>query len=387
MATTARAASVATDDANVPAVDGMRVDLMTPCFWPEVRRGTERFVRTLADGLLADGVRARLITSHPGRPTSTVEDGLPILRVPRPPDGRLSRRKFEDYIAHLPLVYGVARISDAALLHAFAPGDASVAARVSKRTGVPAVFSYMGVPDHAGLTSRRRRLDLTLEALAGCKLTVALSRYAATEFERWLGYEARVIHPGVELDGFPVGTQRSEDPTIVCAATLSEPRKRIPLLVEAHRLVRREHPRARLLLDRPRDPKLAERYEDPDGGVELISMDDRARMAELLGSAWTAALPSTGEAFGLVLVEALATGTPVVGTETGAFPEIVDRPEVGRLFAGNDPEPLAAALLETLELAGDAGTRAACRARAEDFSVARTVAEYERLYAELARGA
>jgi glycosyltransferase involved in cell wall biosynthesis len=363
----------------------LRVDLLAPCFWPEVRRGTERFVRDLADGLLADGIQPRLITSHPGRPTRTVEDGLSIVRLPRAPEGRLRRRRFEDYLTHLPLSYAVARHGDASLLHAFAPGDAAVAARVSEHGGRPAVFSYMGVPDHAGLVHRRRRLELTVRAVAGCRETVALSGYAARQFQRWLGYDARVIYPGVHLDRFPLGSERTEEPTIVCSATLTEPRKRIPLLVEAHRLVRREHPRARLLLDRPRDGRLAARFADSDNGVELVSMDDRATMAAMLGSAWAAALPSTGEAFGLVLVEALATGTPVVGSALGAFPEIVDRPGVGRLFEGDDPESLAGALLDALELSQAPETRTACRTRASDFTVAHTVAEYESLYAELAK--
>ena len=43
-----------------------RIALLSPCFWPEVRRGGERFTRELADGLLARGHHPELITSHPG---------------------------------------------------------------------------------------------------------------------------------------------------------------------------------------------------------------------------------------------------------------------------------------------------------------------------------
>jgi phosphatidylinositol alpha-mannosyltransferase len=365
----------------------MRVDMLTPCFWPEVRRGTERFVRELCDGLLADGHRPRLITSHPGKPTRTIEDGLPIVRVPRVFERRLSRRMYEPYLTHIPFAHAVLRAGDAELAHAFAPADAASAAKWSARTGRPAVFSYMGVPDHEGLVNRRRRLELTQEAIAGCRATVALSQYAGANFDRWLGYEARVIYPGVNLQRFAVGTERTDEPTVVCSAALSETRKRVPLLVEAHRLVRRTHPGARLLLNRPRDIRLLEAYEDPEHGVELVDMDDQAVLAELNARAWAAALPSTNEAFGLVLVEALATGTPVVASDLGPFPEIVDRPEVGRLFAGDAAESLARALLETFELAGAPETRAACRARAEDFSVERTTAGYEALYAELLGGA
>jgi len=53
---------------------------MNPCYWPEVRRGAERFVRELANGLIERGHRPRLITSHPGRPSNRVEDGMAVLR-------------------------------------------------------------------------------------------------------------------------------------------------------------------------------------------------------------------------------------------------------------------------------------------------------------------
>ena len=81
-------------------------------------------------------------------------------------------------------------------------------------------------------------------------------------------------------------------------------------------------------------------------------------------------------------MESLACGTPVVATRDGALPEIVDRPDVGRLFEGGEAE-LAGALLETLELSEDPGTAAACRARAGDFSTERSAAEHLRLYREL----
>jgi glycosyltransferase involved in cell wall biosynthesis len=364
----------------------LRVDLLTPCFWPEVRRGTERFVRDLADQLLALEHQPRIVTSHRGWQSTAVEDGVEIVRVPRLPDARLNRRLFEAHLMHLPFSFAALSRGDASVANAFTVGDATVAGLWSQRTGRPAVLSYMGVPDHPGLVDRRRRLELTVRALETCSATVALSQYAVDNFRKWLGHDARLIYPGVDLERFSVGTERSEEPTVVCSATLTEPRKRVPLLVEAMQLVRRDRPGARLILDRPRDPALAAQFQDPESGVDLVEMDDPATMTALLGSAWAVALPSFGEAFGLVLVEGLATGTPVVGSAGGAFPEVVDRPEVGRLFEGDSARELARALLETFELASDPSTRGNCRSRAEDFAAHKTGAAYADLYAELLAG-
>jgi glycosyltransferase involved in cell wall biosynthesis len=72
-----------------------------------------------------------------------------------------------------------------------------------------------------------------------------------------------------------------------------------------------------------------------------------------------------------------------VGTRDGGIPEVLDRPEIGRLFGGEQPEALAGALLEALDLAADPGTARACRARAEELSIDRCVERYVALYREL----
>lgn len=367
--------------------DWLRVALLTPSYWPEVRRGGERLVHDLASGLRARGHRPRLITSHPGRPTQTLEEGVEVLRSWRPPGDLLRRRGYEDHLTHVPLTYLALRRWEPDVAHAFYPTDALAAARLTARTGRPSVFTYLGLPHRRWLGARRLRLEIVLRATAGCSAVVALSTAAAEGFERWLGVEARVIRPGVDLAGFTAEGERRSEPTILCAAAIAEPAKRVGLLVEAFHRVRRQQPDARLVLSRPRDPGVAERLGATGAGIELAELDDRRALVDAYRSAWVSALPSRGEAFGLVLAEALACGTPVVGSDLGGIPEIVDRQEIGRLFSGDEPAALADTLLEALELARDPATARACRARAEELSAERSVDAYEALYRELLDGA
>jgi glycosyltransferase involved in cell wall biosynthesis len=364
----------------------LRVALLTPCFWPEVRRGSERFARELASGLIARGHQPRLLTSHPGPTSFSEEDGLPIVRHRRPPDGLLRRARLEDHLTHVPRSYRSLTRGDDEVAQALFVTDAVAAGRWSARTGRPSVFSYMGIPDRPGLEHRRLRAGLTRRAVHTCSAVTALSRAAAQAFRSELGVDPRVIHPGVDLAAFSPAQRRAEEPTIFCAADLREPRKRVPLLVEAFRAVRRERPGARLVLSRPGDPVAAERFQRDHPDVELADVDDRAELARAYGEAWVSALPSEGEAFGLVLAEGLACGTPGVASHTGGMPEVIDRPEVGRLFSGGSPEDLARALIEALELAEDPGTARACVDRARVFSLDRCVESHLQLYRELLAG-
>jgi glycosyltransferase involved in cell wall biosynthesis len=234
-----------------------RVALCHPTYWPEVRRGAERLVHDLAGGLTAAGEEVRVVTSAPARgtavtggvardraPLRSIEDGVEVLRLPRPPGGRLERRLFEPHIQTLPLLYAALRKGDDDVIHAFQAGDAAVAARLGK----PSVYAHMGIPHRAWLTARRGRLRLVEEALK-CSAVTALSEHARDAFHRWLGVEARVIHPPVDTRAFSPGGERTAHPTIICAADATEPRKRVDFLVESFAAVRRQRPDAELWLD------------------------------------------------------------------------------------------------------------------------------------------
>lgn len=358
----------------------LRVALLTPCFWPEVRRGGERFTRDLADALLDHGDRPRIITSHPGLPRRSVEDRLPILRLPRPPHGPL-RQRYEPYVSHLPLSYLALRARDYDVAHAVNTPDALAAARWRRRTGRPAILSYLGIPVRSWL-AERRRLQILQAALRGCDAVVALSHSASEAFARELGYDAPVIEPGVNLDVFTPCAERSEHPTIICAAAVEEPRKHVGLLIEAFELIRGELPQARLWLSRPRTLEGARAAGVPVDapGVEWLDLDEPRSLAAAYAAAWVTVLPSAYEAFGLVLLEGLACGTPAVGYSDGGIPEIIDRPGIGGLFERLDARELSRCLLEALELSRDPRTSTRCRARAEELSLSRFAQRYRELY-------
>src|SRR5919109_2048764 len=63
----------------------VRLALVHPVFWPEVRRGSERVLHDIGRGMAERGHEVTLLTSHPGPPTESVEDGMLVGRAHRPP--------------------------------------------------------------------------------------------------------------------------------------------------------------------------------------------------------------------------------------------------------------------------------------------------------------
>ena len=352
-------------------------------FWPEVQRGSERIVHDLAVDLAARGHRPTVITSHPGPSQSSVEDGFEIVRNRRPPEGPLRLRRFQDNLPHVPLSYLTLRRGSYELAHAFYATDALASLRWARDTGRPAVFSYMGIPSRATASYKRGRMKILEQVTSRSDAVVGLSKTACDALWRWWGVEPRLIYPGVELSDFgAVDAAHDERPTIACAASPDDERKRVPLLVAAFEQVRSERPDARLVLMRPSSERLQEELTGP--GVQFFDPSPDA-VAEVFANAWISALASREEAFGLVVVESLATGTPVVAADEAGPAEILDREGIGSLFAEPTPEAVAQSLLEALELASDAGTAERCRARAADFTSERSAIEHEQMYEELLR--
>jgi glycosyltransferase involved in cell wall biosynthesis len=123
----------------------------------------------------------------------------------------------------------------------------------------------------------------------------------------------------------------------------------------------------------------------PVDGVEAIDVASTAALASAYARSSATVLPSVEEAFGLVLVESLAAGTPVVAARSGAGREIVTDDRIGRLFDADDEADLARAIEEAIELAADAETPARCRGRAADYDWSRIIGDYETLYESVIR--
>ncbi len=360
----------------------MRIALLQPSYWPEVRRGSERLVHDLGATLAARGHEVTLITSHRGPTSRAVEDGMLVVRARRPP--RLSPlRWYEDHVDSMPQMAWHLLRGRFDVAHAFHPAYAWAAIKARRLGGPPVVFSFHGIPERAYLVSRRYRLEMMQAIVAGAALSSVLSEAAAEVFRRYLLIEPLVLPGGVIGRSFAVEAERAPAPTVLCAASLGDPRKRADLLFAAFARLRERRPGAELVLVRTPDPVMSPLEVAPPPGARWVEADATEAIARAYASAWATVLPAVGEAFGLVLLESLAAGTPVVCARAGGPPEIVSDERIGRLFEPADVDGLVAALEGALDLAGDPEVRALCRARAADFDWSRIVERYEDAYASV----
>lgn len=131
-----------------------------------------------------------------------------------------------------------------------------------------------------------------------------------------------------------------------------EPRKDLPLLVDAFDLIAAEDPEIRLVIAGPHGwgaDELTERIERSphrDRVVRLGWVSDSDRSA-LLRGARVLAYPSRYEGFGLPPLEAMSVGTPVVATAVGALPEVLG--DAARLVDTGDAAALAGAISELVD--------------------------------------
>jgi glycosyltransferase involved in cell wall biosynthesis len=344
---------------------------------------------------MARGHRVRLVTSHRALPSRVDEDGLEVVRQWRPPERPFNRLGLPAGTSHaLPAWWAMRSGNDDVVQGWTAP-----AALAAARSGKPSVYVFQGVLHEDDLAGRPRVRSMLMRAARECGVVTAYSDVAAREFTRITGIQARAIEPGIRLDAFTpadaagaadAGAARHPAPAIFCAADPDEPRKRVRLLVDAFaRLAQstfgpgaqstfgpgaQSTPAVELWLMPTSDPAVRD-----VPGVRIVDPGaDRDALVDLYRRAWVTVLPAFREAFGLVVVESLACGTPVVGMrDGGAVPDLIG--DAGWV-ADPDPDSLAATLLEAL---AEKKEPAVCRRRAEQFSIERCAERYESLYEEL----
>jgi phosphatidylinositol alpha-mannosyltransferase len=360
----------------------LRIGLVCP-YSLDVPGGVQNHVRDLAVVLAGRGHVVRVLA--PGDDTTDAPDYVTTA-------GRALPFRFNGSVARI--AFGpraVARVrrwlaeGDFDLLHVHEPSSPSVSLIALWASDVPVVGTF-----HSAMTRSRAMsstVSLLRPAMEKISARIAVSESARATLVQHVGGEPVVIPNGIWCDNFARVSPRTEwaepGPALAFLGRVDEPRKGLALLLAAFSAIRERHPGVRLLVAGHGDSTPDDDVSRGGTDVTFLGQVGDGDRARLFASAAVYVAPQTGgESFGIVLLEAMATGTPIVASALAPFRAILGDGRFGELFDVGEPASLARAV-ETLlaDPARRTALSALGRTEARRYDWSRVVGDIETVYA------
>ncbi|TKJ16649.1 glycosyltransferase family 4 protein [Blastococcus sp. CCUG 61487] len=350
----------------------MRIGLVCPYRW-DVPGGVQYHVRDLAETLRGLGHHVEVLTPAE-REESLTEPYLTFAgrTVPVPYNGSMASVQFGPVSAAR--VSRWLREGRFDVVHVHEPAPPSVSLLVCMIADGPIVATFHAATIRSKVLAAFGPMARPwLERISG---RIAVSDFARRVQVEHLGGDAVIIPNGVHVDAFAEGPTLPgvggdpDRPVVGFLGRYDEPRKGLPVLLEAMRGVVRHHPGARLLVAGRGNADQLWRLVGPDlrPHVELLGEVSEADKAAFLRSVDVYCAPNLlGESFGVILIEAMAAGAPVVASDLDAFARVLDDGGAGLLVPRGSADALERALRQLL---ADPAERARLSARGSE--VART---------------
>ncbi|WP_432002182.1 glycosyltransferase family 4 protein [Streptomyces sioyaensis] len=338
----------------------MKIGIVCPYAW-DVPGGVQFHIRDLADHLIRLGHEVSVLApadDDTPLPPYVVSAGR---AVPVPYNGSVARLNFGLLSAARVrrwLQHGAFDV-----IHIHEPASPSLGLLTCWAAQGPIVATFhTSNPRSRAMIAAYPILQPALEKI---RARIAVSEYARRTLVEHLGGDAVVIPNGVDVDFFASAEPKAEwqGRTIGFIGRIDEPRKGLPVLMKALPAILAEVPDARLLVAGRGDEEeaVAALPAEMRSRVEFLGMVSDEDKARLLRSVDVYVAPNTGgESFGIILVEAMSAGAPVLASDLDAFAQVLDQGEAGELFANEDADALAAAAVRLL---GDPARLAELRER------------------------
>ena len=362
----------------------MKIGLVSPYVYP-LPGGVTEHVRYLYENLRKRGHDVRIITSSHGLQRSSDGD---VIRIGKgfsvPANGSVGTLTLSPrFVSQVGDVLDRERFD---LLHfhePFVPFLSLVVLRQSTSVNIATFHAFGGFSPAYELGARMVRPYA--RRLHG---RIAVSAAARHFIDRHFPGDYKVIPNGVDVDRYrrAVPIARWQDGTRnILFVGRHEPRKGLVELLKAFRILRKTGCECRLLIvgSGPQERE-ARRYVATRRlqGVEFLGRVSDDEKAQLFKTADVYASPATGrESFGIVLLEAMAAGTPIVCSDIHGYKGVVRRGREGLLVPPRKPKALASAIGQLLaddELRAEMGRNGL--ERAMDFSWERVTAKVDDYY-------
>ncbi|WP_433239014.1 glycosyltransferase family 4 protein [Streptosporangium sp. CA-135522] len=356
----------------------MRIGIVCPYMW-DVPGGVQVHIRDLAEALMEDGHQVQVIA--PAGDDATLPAYVTSVgrAVPVPFNGSVARMSFGFLSANR--VRRWVREGRFDVLHVHEPFIPSVGLLACWVARGPIVATF-----HASYARSRAfsvASPVITSALEKITARIAVSDAARKTLVEFIGGDAVLIPNGVTVGRYSEAEPLpgwDEGEVIGFLGRMDEPRKGLPVLLEAFTLLAAERPGLRLLIAGPGDAaevlgKVPARFHDRVGLLGMVSEEDKIRAYH---SVDVFCAPNLGgESFGIVLTEAMSAGAAILASDIPAFRKVLDDGQAGALFETGDPGSLAreaAALLDDPDRRAKLSQEARQAVRKYDWStVARDV--------------
>ena len=203
----------------------------------------------------------------------------------------------------------------------------------------PVVATFHSAGDSGAYKAFSRQLKWVASRI---DIRVAVSKDAVELAHRYIGGDYEVLFNGIELGTYnAVQPRQRENAIFFCGR--HEPRKGLSVLLEAHSQLPADV-RLWIASDGPETEELKARY-PADSRIEWLGrIPDDEKLDRLARAAVFCAPSLRGESFGIVLLEAMAAGTPVVACDIDGYRNVATHGENALLVPPGDSGALAAAL-------------------------------------------
>jgi phosphatidylinositol alpha-mannosyltransferase len=362
----------------------VKIGLVSPYVYP-LPGGVTQHVRFLYENLRLRGHDVRIITSSHGLQRSSEGDIIRLGKgISMPANGSMGTVTISPRF--ISQVRDVLAREQFDLLHfhePFVPFLSLVVLRESNSVNIGTFHAYGGWSPSYEFGSRA--LKGYAQRLHG---RIAVSAAARHFIDRYFPGDYRVIPNGVDAERYgravPLSRWQDGTPNILFVGRF-EPRKGVLDLLKAYRHIRKDGVEARLLLvgGGPQERE-ARRYVATRrmGGVEFLGRVSDDEKLQLFRTCDVYCSPATGrESFGIVLLEAMAAGAPIVASDIHGYKGVVRRGREALLVPPREPKDLAAAIERLLSDRALADSfRANGPVRAAEFSWPRVTAKVDDYY-------
>jgi len=214
---------------------------------------------------------------------------------------------------------------------------------------------------------------------------IGISQYMASEYKTQ-GWESKYVYNGINLQAYPIpsGVKREKRAVFVGRISpIKQPDQAIRACVEAGIPIDVIGGSFVAPTEKPYIDVIKKQCEE-SGGLATLHLDfPQDEKAKMVAGAMVSIIPSAfKEPFGLVAVESLSAGTPVMAYDDGALKEIVNSGKIGAICTGYDD---LAARIKAMKVPSR-DVQKACRFRAEYFSREKMADRYLKVYKEVVEG-